>query len=432
MLEFLKSLLNGHNQFASGGLLLMIIGGLGVYLRAVPERLWEWFVSQTTIMITVKDDDAAFMWVKEWFLEQDFLRRLRRVDLDTTVRSESIVLIPAPGRHWFWHRGRPFTVYFYRSDDSRGRALRRDESLRFRTLGRDQQCLKEFVNEIVAWHEKNLGLKSSLFVYDEYWTRVQGYIPRLLDSVILKAGEKEHLLSDIEKFKVSRRRYDALGVPYHRGYLFYGPPGTGKTSLVSALAQRFGMSIYAVNLNEFNDRSLIRAINDVPQNSVILFEDIDCMSSGKARNGPGEWSSGNSVGRSQDRDPALSMMSVTLSGLLNVLDGFSAPDNVLFIMTTNRFEHLDGALLRPGRIDYRLYMGEASDHQKVELYKRFFPSASAREAAEFVESHRSAATMAEFQGLLLGMEQDCLIASMVDTCSEEEKHGPAYYSGRTR
>ena len=71
-------------------------------------------------------------------------------------------------------------------------------------------------------------------------------------------------------------------MPYHRGYLLYGPPGTGKTSLVSALAQRFGLSIYLINLNEFNDRTLIKAANDVPQNSLILFEDIDCMKSGKA------------------------------------------------------------------------------------------------------------------------------------------------------
>src|ERR1035438_832844 len=103
MIEFLKGILSGHNQFASGGLLLMIIGGLGVYLRAVPEALWGWFVLQTTMMITVKDDDAAFVWVKEWFLEQKFLTRIRRVDVDTTLRREQMALIPGQGDHWFWH-----------------------------------------------------------------------------------------------------------------------------------------------------------------------------------------------------------------------------------------------------------------------------------------------------------------------------------------
>src|SRR5437016_7829799 len=146
MLEFLKSVLSGHNQFASGGLLLMIIGGLSVHLRAIPQQIGEWFVEQTTLMITVKDDDAAFVWVKEWFLEQDFLKRIRRVDLDTTLRGETLALIPAPGRHWFWYAGRPFTVEFYRSrdtkDSSRGWPPKRSESLTFRTIGRSQEFLK--------------------------------------------------------------------------------------------------------------------------------------------------------------------------------------------------------------------------------------------------------------------------------------------------
>lgn len=75
MFEILKNMLTGHSQFASGGLLLMIIGGLSVYLRALPERCWHWIVGQTTMIITVKDDDAAFTWIKEWFLEQNRLAR---------------------------------------------------------------------------------------------------------------------------------------------------------------------------------------------------------------------------------------------------------------------------------------------------------------------------------------------------------------------
>ena len=68
MLELLKRFLGGQNQFASGGLLLMLIGGVSVYLRAVPLRIWQWLVEQTSMSITIKDDDAAFTWVKEWFL----------------------------------------------------------------------------------------------------------------------------------------------------------------------------------------------------------------------------------------------------------------------------------------------------------------------------------------------------------------------------
>ena len=400
MLDLLQRILTGQNQFASGGLLLMIIGGISVYLRAVPMKIWAWVVDQTTMSITIKDDDAAFRWVKEWFLEQQFLKWVRRLDLDTSLRAERVALIPAPGHHWFWRAGRPFQVVLYRSEETNAMRPRRYELLFFRTLGRKQEFLCQFVNEIVECHRKNIAIVSCLYVYNDGWTRVESYVPRLIESVVLREGEKERLLEDIATFKRSRKRYRSLGIPYHRGYLFYGLPGTGKTSLVSAIGEKFGMSIYAINLAHFNDRSLVSAMNEVDQNSVILFEDIDCMKSGDARpqvETASPEAQPRPSGAKEDR------FGVTLSGLLNALDGFSAPDNVLFVMTSNHIEALDAALLRPGRIDYRLYMGPATEEQKIELYRRFFPEASLVEAQLIVEENSAIGTMAEFQGLLLGL-----------------------------
>ena len=416
MIEFLKHVLNGQNQFASGGLLLMIIGAVGAYLRAIPSRIWFWVVDQTTLSITVKDEDAAFAWVKQWFAEQKFLKRIRRVDLDTTVRNENLALIPAPGQHWFWYRGRPFRVDFYRSEDTRGWTPKRSELLVFRTLGRDQSLLKAFVTEIASCHKKHERARSSLYVYSEYWDSVEGYTARLLESVILQAGERERLVADIEKFKASKARYRHLGVPYHRGYLLYGPPGTGKTSLVSAVAGKFAMSIYAINLTDFNDRSLTKAMNDVPQGSVVLFEDVDCMIAGKPRRDVEKKPAGSPPEKPEDK--LADKFGVTLSGLLNVLDGFHAPDDVLYMMTTNKIEALDPALLRPGRIDYRLYLGAASKDQRLELYRRFFPQAEEFEARAFVEAHPWAETMADFQGLLLELAEQPAGLPLVEKLAE--------------
>ncbi|HUJ40004.1 MAG TPA: AAA family ATPase [Candidatus Acidoferrales bacterium] len=398
MFELLKKMLAGRNDFASGGLLLMVIGALGVYLRAVPEALWWWLVRQTTMVVTVTDDDAAFVWVKEWFLEQKFLRRIRHVDLDTTLRAERISMIPTPGKHWFWHRGRPFEVWFHRTENSEQRYTRRFESLTFRTVGRKRAVLERFVDDVVRSHTRT---QVNLYWYNDGWERVQGYTPRLLDSVVLESGEEDRLVQDVAQFRSARLKYQRLGIPYHRGYLFYGPPGTGKTSLVSALGAHFAMSIYSINLTEFNDRTLMTAINQVPRDSIVLFEDIDCMNGGQPRtetgNRGGETASGGSrAGAAQN--------GVTLSGLLNVLDGFLAPTGVLFVITTNHFSKLDEALLRPGRIDYRLHLGQASSQQKMKLYRRFFPEADEAEACEFVERTAFTTTMAEFQGLLLAVE----------------------------
>lgn len=401
MIEFLKHVLGGQNQFASGGLLLMAIGAVGAYLRSIPEKLWYWVVGQTTMMITVKDDDAVFVWVKEWFLDQKFLKRVRRVDLDTTLQSEPVALIPAPGVHWFCYAGRPFQVWFTRTENTRERTAKRMESLTFRTVGRKQVFLRQFVDDIVHSHNRRRGVQSWLYTYNDGWDYSRNYMPRLLESVVLQSGDKEQLVEDITRFRSSKQRYSRLGVPYHRGYLFYGPPGTGKTSLVSAVAAHFALSVYCVNLTEFNDRSLMAAVNEVPRDSVLLFEDIDCMKGGQKREPANR---ADKPGDKREKESANN--GVTLSGLLNVLDGFFAPTGVLFMMTTNHMEALDLALLRPGRIDYKLYLGKASDAQKVDLYLRFFPDASEVEAGEFVRTCSHAETMAEFQGLLLGLAED--------------------------
>jgi chaperone BCS1 len=247
-------------------------------------------------------------------------------------------------------------------------------------------------------------VQSRLYTYNDGWDYMEGYAARLLDSVVLQPGEKEHLVQDVRNFRSAKQRYEKLGVPYHRGYLLYGPPGTGKTSLVSALAAHFGLSIYCLNLADLTDRSLTAAVNDVPANSVLLFEDIDCMRGGKARE-PAVVSCATAEDK-KNKESMSEKSSVTLSGLLNVLDGFFAPTGVMFMMTTNRIEALDAAMLRPGRIDYRLYLGKASCEQKMELYRRFFPEASDFEVCDAVDACHSAETMAEFQGLLLGMAED--------------------------
>jgi mitochondrial chaperone BCS1 len=171
------------------------------------------------------------------------------------------------------------------------------------------------------------------------------------------------------------------------------------------LAAKFGLCIYIANLADLNDRTLKTAMNSVPENSVILFEDIDGMKAGNRRSESIARKTTTETATDDGSSPTSDRGGVTLSGLLNVLDGFHAPGNTVFFMTTNDADALDPALLRPGRIDYRFLLGKAADSQRAELYLRFFPEATAAEAREFAESH-DVETMAEFQGLLLALERE--------------------------
>lgn len=90
------------------------------------------------------------------------------------------------------------------------------------------------------------------------------------------------------------------------------------------------------------------------------------------------------------------MRRLTLSGLLNALDGVSSSEERIIFMTTNYIERLDPALIRPGRVDMKTYIGHASDDQLSRAFDRFFPrpdiSGTSPEAKKFLEAIRNAKT----------------------------------------
>lgn len=397
MINKLVKTLMGSNQFASGGLLLMVVGAIMALLRKLPEKLWLLIVKHATVSITIKDDDSAFMWVKEWFINQPFTQKCRNVDLDTSI-TKGVSVLPAPGRHWFWYKKRPLYVDFSRQQETKGWMPKRIENFRLTILGRNIKTIDTFVEDVVSVHKKLVKDRSRLWKYgDSYWSWIDGYCGRIIDSVILPDREKEELLEDIDSFLKSEDRYKELGIPFHRGYLFYGPPGTGKTSLASAIATHLGIGLYIVNLNQLSDRSLVKAVNQVGSHSVVLLEDIDVMNSSAVKSRESKKSSETPEKESEEK------LGVSMSGLLNVLDGVDSPHGVIFIMTTNKEDTLDPALVRAGRIDYQLHLNYATHWQKVELYQRFFPNSTTPEAARWVLDNPNLKTMAELQGVLLNL-----------------------------
>jgi len=96
---------------------------------------------------------------------------------------------------------------------------------------------------------------------------------------VLKAGQKEAVLADLNRFFAARERYETLGIPWRRGYLLYGPPGTGKTSLVTALASELSLNVCVLSLASPNvtDEKIGNLLASVPRRSVILIEDVDAF-----------------------------------------------------------------------------------------------------------------------------------------------------------
>ncbi|KAK2061365.1 P-loop containing nucleoside triphosphate hydrolase protein, partial [Colletotrichum caudatum] len=194
---------------------------------------------------------------------------------------------------------------------------------------------------------------------------------RQIETVALSTETQEKLLKDIESFLLPSTVawYSARGIPHRQGYLFHGPPGTGKASLCMALATKFNLPVYQLGLGstEMNDSRLAELMGNVSRKCFLLIEDIDAVGLGNRETSPAE-----------NRD------GVTLSGLLNEIDGIGAPEGRILIMTTNHPANLDEALVRSGRVDHKYYFPMADKECAKHLF-RSLVSSEGQEGEELAE-----------------------------------------------
>lgn len=191
------------------------------------------------------------------------------------------------------------------------------------------------------------------------------------------------LVDDMRRFLSEEQWYADMGIPHRRGYLLHGPPGTGKSSLARAFATELELSIKVLTLSDkgMDDRTFQNELRNVPDKCLLLIEDIDAAMATLSREDDLAEGIEAMVGRAMSRysdgdsvqDDHKASGRLTLSGILNALDGVDAREGLIVVMTTNRRDVLDPALIRPGRVDRHVYVGLASSAQVEAMFRRFYP-----------------------------------------------------------
>lgn len=193
---------------------------------------------------------------------------------------------------------------------------------------------------------------------ESFWEELFNRPTRDIDTIYLPKEDKNKVINDINWFlsKETQLRYEQLGRNYKRVILFEGVPGSGKTSLALSIASYFGYDIAIMSFTDkVTDGAFTRLIRQIPEKTILLLEDIDCLFHER---------------KSDDNHKNY----VTFSGILNTLDGIATPHEFICIITTNYKNLLDDALLRPGRIDNIIKFDYAKRSQVRDIYKAYLGS----------------------------------------------------------
>lgn len=265
-----------------------------------------------------------------------------------------------------WYKGH---LLVFRHQHQVGEFSSREE-VSISCFGRSPQILKELLFECNIEYTKLVQDKTCVYEHQNgTWAKSEVTDRRRIETVVLNKNGKRELLKHIEAFlnPTSQIWYSNRGIPYRMGYLLYGPPGTGKSSLSKSIAGHFGLDIYTLNLSAIDEVKLQSLFAKLPSRCVILLEDIDAVSSNRSREAEGEDARQTVTGSHSEENKSIGGK-VSLSTLLNVIDGVASKEGRVLIMTTNHISHLDDALIRPGRVDKKVELGLADKRMTSDLF----------------------------------------------------------------
>lgn len=199
-------------------------------------------------------------------------------------------------------------------------------------------------------------------------------------------------MNRLDYFLNNEENYKRLGIPHTLGLLFHGEPGCGKTSTIKAIANNTRRHVVEIPLSKIKTCSELKRIffnelinsHYVPsQRKIIVLEDIDCM--GNIVHKRTEKESTESVEKIIDGSIDAKKLDLyeklidgvnddklTLSYILNLIDGVLEQPGRIMIITTNHPDKLDKALLRPGRIDMKIHFGKCSKRTCSEILELYF------------------------------------------------------------
>ncbi|KAJ7091466.1 P-loop containing nucleoside triphosphate hydrolase protein, partial [Mycena belliarum] len=391
---------------------LIVFGGVLETLRRFFFSLYYKVISSVWITAHFDENDSSYDWMMVWLSKQPSWAQAREVEISTRSFGLNTSAIMVPGEeddnelsllasrklaylpsasltYSMWYHRRYMSIT--RVQAQTGYYGQKEETLQISILTRSHRVLNELLLEAKRDYKAAEEHAVSIYVSDtnNSWRHVASRPKRNINSIILDPGVSELLVDDARDFLESKAWYAARGIPFRRGYLLYGAPGSGKTSIIASIAGELGLDVYIVSLSRagLDDSALSELISNLPEKCIALMEDIDAAFT-QSLNRDAVQAPVNPPPEDEGRPPppgappAPSTSRLSLSGLLNALDGVAAQEGRILYATTNKYTALDPALCRPGRMDIHVEFRLASKFQAQKLFYSFYLPSEASASAD--------------------------------------------------
>lgn len=359
---------------------IVSLWGLGVVtfiLKGIPTKIYHFIKRQVTTTLVLNSQDYIYYDFLKWVSTNNLHSFVRTLNFNNNRHGwgSSASLTIGYGTTFFFFKKNFFIMSRYEVQANQTEYMK--EQLSITVLGRNQKIFRELFDEI-AEKDEEANKYTKVFNFKEgHWHLLCKQYKRPMETVVIDKKAKKELISHIDNFYASKDWYMKNGIPYRTGILFQGPPGTGKTSLIKAVCSYYDKNLYLINLEHISDAGLHQALSTVPEGAVVAIEDIDACNVSLNRTEEAPEVSENSAPEhsapkvvKKDKKPTISFIS--LSGVLNAIDGVASAENRILIATTNHPEDLDAALLREGRFDVHLNIGNMTNDMFKEYMVRFY------------------------------------------------------------
>jgi len=199
---------------------------------------------------------------------------------------------------------------------------------------------------------------------------------RSFDTLYLPKKQETLLFKSLEMFQKNKEKRLKKGLSDKFNVLLYGEPGCGKTTTIKTIASYLNRDIIYFNIHNMGDKELLEMVHHISEKhkkkSIMVFEDIDAMTDvvfdRTLKESPLKLPE-------FDRNITFPVESnenhLTLSTLLNLLDGSLTMNDSMVIFTTNYADKLDKALTRAMRINLTIELKKADHLQISRIYENF-------------------------------------------------------------